>query len=127
MRRGRCAAVLALVLLAGISGCGGDGGIEDLEDAQAVLGEDDAFASGKEAGVTFAKVADGLLPLGRRCVETRGREDERCQRLLAAAAFAEVFAVEALDCTQPGIEEARAGLARYLRDGGTTPRVPDCN
>ena len=127
MRPRRTVSAVVLVLLLAIGGCGDDRTIEDLDDARAVLDDDDAFETGKEAGVSFARLADGLLPLGRRCIETRSREDERCQRLLAAAAYAQVFAVEALDCTEPGIAEARAGLSRYLRDGGSTPGVPACN
>ena len=119
----RAAALLAVALVA----CSGGDGIDDVDGARALLQRDDAFETGDEAGASFARVADALLRLGRECVDEHGRDDERCQRPLGAAAFAQVFAADALDCTEPGIDEARSGLDAYLGGADELPAVPACS
>jgi hypothetical protein len=117
--------VLALAIVV-LAACGGGGGVHDVDDARDLLDDDGAFDTGKDAGQSFAKIADALLELGRDCVDDKGREDETCGRHLAAAAFAQVFATDALQCTQPGIDEARVGLDAYLAGGEEVPQVPVC-
>ena len=120
----RRAALVVILVLAACSR--GDDGVDDVADARALLGRDGAFETGREAGASFARIADGLLALGRECVDDRGRDDERCERHLEAAAFAQVFAADAVVCTEPGIDEARDGLDRFLAGEDELPTVPVC-
>lgn len=115
--------VLATVLIAA---CGDGGNIDTVDDARALLDDGGAFETGEEAGRSFARIADALLELGRDCIDEHGRDDPRCERDLAAAAFAQAFAPEALTCTQPGIDEARQGLDSYLAGADDVPQVPTC-
>ena len=114
--------VLATVLIAA---CGDGGNIDTVDDARALLDDGGAFET-EEAGRSFARIADALLELGRDCIDEHGRDDPRCERDLAAAAFAQAFAPEALTCTQPGIDEARQGLDSYLAGADDVPQVPTC-
>lgn len=61
-----------------------------------------------EAGDALARVGSILLQAGKEC------DDDRCDALLSASAFAQVLAVRVLGCTAPGRFEMRRAMRRYL-------------
>ena len=102
-----CAVAIALVL----ASCGGDDG-PPLERALGLVEDDGAFSTALESGDTFAHVAELLLDA-----------DEP-----AASAWVQVVAVEVLECSLPGIHDARSAVRDYvaavMAPSGSTPEVP---
>jgi hypothetical protein len=85
-----------------------------------------SFSTAIESGDTFAHVGELLLQAADDC-------DAACPGVLQASAYAQLVAVEVLDCTQPGIHDARAAVLAYLAAviaspavAGTPPALPTC-
>ncbi len=96
-----------------------------VDDALRILDADPSFVSSEKGADSFADVADVLEAAGRTC------DTPTCERLLEASAYARVVAVRVLDCTLPGLYDARAGMRSYvsqLRAGRATrpPSLPAC-
>lgn len=103
------------------------------------LTQDSRFTSGPTAGQTFAKISATLLTDGKACEHDHPGRDPRCVARLSGAAWANVTAVNLLNCTAPGVFQARTRLSRYLaavdaldqspRHGRVppVPTVPECS
>lgn len=124
------AVVLALVVALLVRG--GDDG-DGLARARAMVDDDDRFGTAYEAGDAFAVIGQLLQEDGEACRRDDGGTSERCARLLAASAAAQVMAYRVLDCTAPGRFDARTDLAEHLDalasgdDPGDPPGAPDCD
>jgi hypothetical protein len=107
--------------------------------ARSVIGNDARFANGPTAGATFASVSARLLADGQACTRRLRRDDPRCTARMAAAAYASVVAPMLVNCTQPGVYEARHGLDTELKEialfdarvlgtapAPTVPALPTC-
>jgi len=97
-------------------------------EAVAVISDDARFETATDAGVAFARVASLLQEAGEDC----GGDADECGRFFTAAAFAQVTAVHVLDCTRPGIFEARRAMRTYVSaidDDAepVPPPPPDCD
>jgi hypothetical protein len=113
----RVVAIVAVV--AALAGCGG--GTDDFAAARRIVDDRGRFASGIDAGESFAEAGRLLLADAERC---SGACDDR----FSAAAHANVLALRVLGCTAPGREDARSAMARYLAAiaaGVRSPTPPD--
>jgi hypothetical protein len=101
-----------------------------VDRAQSILRDGGNFSTGREAGVSLARVASLLRADTVACGRDHLRTDHRCQARSAAFGYAQVVAVAVLGCTAPGRLEARTATLRYLvaveRVGptGTIPQPP---
>ena len=98
-----------------LAACGDDA--TSLERARSLLERDGAFGTALESGDSFAHVGELLLDAGAP--------------YRPAAAWAQVAAVEVLDCRQPDVHDARAALLDHLDavtagDAAQPPALPDC-
>ena len=110
----RRAVAFALVVLA-LAACGGDDD-PPLERALALVEDEGGFGTALESGDTFAHVAELL-----------GDADQP-----AASAWAQVVAVEVLDCSLPEVHDARRVVRDYVLDviesgsSAELPPLPSC-
>jgi hypothetical protein len=100
-----------------------------LEDSIGKLEDDGHFTTSTEAGNTIANISVKLRQSGASC---RGSDKDapRCSAVLSAAAYAAVTAYTVLDCTAPGVYDARTAMLKYLRavraySKGALPSVPE--
>lgn len=125
--------VLVALVMWMVTGCGSDQA--PLEKALAIARDDSDFDSGPEAGESLARIAQHIEDAIDRCdVEVEGT---RCDALRVASGYAQVLAVQVLQCTAPGRFEARAGTLDLLveiddlePDASDTPEpppLPDCS
>ena len=105
-------AVVAVVLVRHSVGASRSGPVGA---ARGVISDDAKFANGPTAGSTFASISARLASDGQACVRRWSRDDPRCSARMAAAAYATVVAPMLVDCTQPGVFEARKGLDDELK------------
>ena len=141
MTRRRVLAVAGLVALVAV-GLAVDavagGPSSGLASARHVLQRDSRFASGPTAGTAFADVSNLMLHDAKACARRHSSADQRCAARFSAAAYASVTAFALVDCTQPGVFEARRAALKQL-DGiaavddahgraraPRVPTVPDC-
>ncbi|HUR77651.1 MAG TPA: hypothetical protein VMZ22_06875 [Acidimicrobiales bacterium] len=107
------AAVVVVLAVGGVALSSGDRD-SNLDRAISRLDDEGRFATSTEAGQTVADISTQLRVDGAAC-----RDDEqpipRCSALLSASAFSAVIAVTMLECTAPGVYDARVSLGRYLR------------
>ena len=127
-RRRRALTVGAVVLLTvGLTvalvrtAAGPDADHDGLARADALVRDDDNFATATESGVTFTKVSTTLEQEADDC---RPATAPRCETLFAAAGYARVSAVAVLRCTRPGVFDARTSLRTLLHDLEREP-APD--
>lgn len=95
-----------------------------LTRAERVLREDKRFPNGPKSGRVFADLSHDLLGDAQSCSNTHGRDDTRCRARFSAAAYANVTAAAVLNCTQPGIYDARRSTSQYLRSIAAHDRAP---
>lgn len=98
--------LLAIALIGVLASCGGSA--SPVERARRIVDDDDRFATSIEAGDALARVGSILLRAGKEC------DDEGCDALLSASAYAQVLAVRVLDCTAPGRFQMRRAMRQYL-------------
>lgn len=94
---------------------------EPVAAALDVLDDDDRFRTAVDASDAFAEVSGQLGE-----VECDAARDDECARMHRASAWAQVTAVRIVRCAPSAVFEARADLARYMRQGGALPAVPRC-
>lgn len=108
---------------------------EGVERGLEILQDGDRFDEAQQAGEAFALVASAVLSEGEECREEHG-EIAMCDARFSAGGFAQVFAVAALDCSQPAIHRGRTALREHLDEiaqlgpdadeAPPIPPVPDC-
>ena len=109
-----------------------------LVSARRVLQRDARFTNGPTAGTAFADVSNLMLRDAKACAQHHSKTDQRCAARYSAAAYASVTAFALVDCTQPGVYQARRAAMQQL-DGivavddahgkaraPRVPEVPDC-
>ena len=137
-RRGRLlAAVVLLVLIAGVAGLSMRSEPTGLALARRILDDDGSFATPIDAGVALTRISVALQDAGEGC-SGRGnppasavRSADGCSHLFSAAAYSRVAAVQVLPCTRRGVAAARSALRSYLErleaDPATSPPpLPEC-
>ena len=115
-----------MLVLALVAGCGSDEPTL-MERAQSLVEGDGGFGTAIESGDTFAHVGELLLEAAEAC-------SVPCPGLRQASAYVQVIAVEVLECTQPGVHDARAAVLAYLSAVAAAPAstdvqppaLPDC-
>ena len=101
-----------------------------------IIEDDSRYSTSLESGQSFLRVSDLLLKFANQCQRDSERRI-RCAAAFQGAAYSRTLAVRVLECTRPGIFEARQRTRSYLRsleqfeDGRTarsplTPRQPVC-
>ena len=132
--RVRLVAVIVVVLVAGVFVLHRRGTSDGISTARHLLQQDARFANGPRAGNTFADLSHVLLSDAKACEHRHSSVDERCTARYSAAAYASVTAFALIECTQPGVYEARRdvlveldGIVAVDRARGTVPapRVPN--
>lgn len=125
--------VVATALLMVGSACSGTD--DPLDEAIAIADDAGEFGNGPEAGESLARIAQHL----GRAIDGCDADEEaiRCDSLRVASGYAQVLAVQVLQCTAPGRFEARTGMLELLRevdavepeDSSTPepPALPDCS
>ena len=100
--------------------------------ARRLVRSDGQFSSSSRGATTFARVGDLLLADAKRCQRRhpgparpgQPAGDVRCVARFQAAAGANVSAVALLDCTQPGVFEARRRMLAELDAINAVDRAP---
>ena len=96
------------------------------------------FGNGPKSADAFAAIASELLRAGRGCQAPRKHDERRCLALFEAAGAAETTGGFLVNCTAPGIFEARSlwrgyldAVAQYERHPTEVrpaiPKVPTCD
>jgi len=98
--------------------CGRDGGTPPLERARSLVEADSGFGTAIESGDTFAHVAELLLEFGDTCTTP-------CPAVHQASAYVQLVAVEVLDCTEPGVHDARRLVLDHLDEVIASPSSAD--
>lgn len=80
------------------------------------LGDDSLFSTSRAAAESFLAVGEHLGEAGRRCVRDESRASPRCSALLAGAGYTQTAALRVVDCTRPGVFEARRAAIDHLDD-----------
>ena len=101
------------VALTLVVGCGGEERTR-LERARDLVEDNGGFGTALESGETFAHVGELLLETGRECTSP-------CPAVLQASAYVQLVAVGVLECTQPGIHDARRAVLDHLDDVIASP------
>ena len=133
------ARVIVIAVVAGLVALGAvvvtrHASVDGVASARRVLQRESRFANGPSAGTAFADVSHLLLQDAKACARRHSSADQRCAALYSAAAYASVTAFALLECTQPGVYQARRAALVQL-DGITgvdrahgrarAPRVPE--
>ena len=121
-RRAAAVSVIALVVVAAAVGLRPHE--SGLAKTRAALASDSRFANGPKAGSTFADISRWLLADGQACQRSRSATDHRCRLRLSASAYAGVSAFILVDCTSPGVFQARAAMRSYIDQIETFDRRP---
>lgn len=132
-RRAARIVALAVGVVAIAGSCGTDE--EPLDAAISIASDAGEFGNGPEAGESLARIAQHVDDAIEACdAEVDGT---RCASLSVASGYAQVLAVQVLQCTAPGRFEARTGMLELLRaievvspDSTSTPEpppLPDCS
>ena len=95
-----------------------------LAKTRAALAADSRFANGPKAGSTFADISRWLLTDGQACQRGHSSTDHRCRLRLSASAYAGVSAFILVDCTSPGVFQARASMRSFVDQIVTFDRRP---
>lgn len=85
-----------------------------LSQARDLLNDDDNFVTATETGITFVRVSRFVRDEAERCAADDGLTDDRCEALFSASAYAQIDAVQVLECTRPGVFTARETMQTYL-------------
>jgi hypothetical protein len=87
-----------------------------VDRARALVADDARFSTAEETGVTFIGVAQLLRDEGESCLKRKGATASTCASFFSGSAYAQVSAVQVLNCTRPGVFDAREAMRRYLED-----------
>lgn len=93
--------------------------------ALTVLDDDARFTTARRAAEAFIETSQILQVTAIAC-------SDDCSPMFEASAYAQVLAFEVVDCTLPGVHDARQALIAYLErvDEGDAdvqpPSLPDC-
>lgn len=98
---------------------------DGLAKSKALVADDARFVTAQGSGLTFVKVATLLRAEAESCAKRRAQGSPRCAALFSASAYAQVSAVLVLDCTRPGVFDARQSMRRYLDALSRDPPPPD--
>ena len=110
----RLAAVAAVVLVVGGALAALRPHPSGLARTRTALAADSRFANGPKAGSAFADISHWMLADGRACLRSHSTTDHRCRLRLSASAYAGVSAFILVDCTSPGVFQARAAMRSYI-------------
>ena len=127
------AAGVLVLLLAGAAAATQVGDESPAERAVEVLDDDAGFTTAVGAGHSFLAVSELLRAEGEGCARDGEQEQERaCEAWFAVSGYTQIVAVNVVECTAPGIFDARAALRDHverLRAGdadNALPPVPRC-
>ena len=99
---------------------------DPIAEAIEIVNDEELFARGVDTGVAFVRISRVLKEGAESCEEEQGVSVE-CDALFSGAAYAQVLAVSVLDCTKPGMFEARENMRTYLKSLRESPstQVPN--
>ena len=103
------------MLLLVVAACGDDDE-PPLERARSLVEADGGFGTAIESGDTFAHVAELLLEYAETCDDAAP-----CPAVLQASAYVQLVAVDVLECTEPGIHDARRAVLDHLDEVVSSP------
>ena len=129
MTRVSLAIAIAIIVMGGVIAVRSMQRESALDDSIGKLENDAHFTTSTKAGNTIANISVKLRQSGASCHRS-DNEAPRCSAVLSAAAYAAVTAYTVLDCTAPGVYDARMALLKYLRavraySTGALPSVPE--
>jgi hypothetical protein len=116
--------VIALLVVVAVARVATSGAADDLDGAIGIASTASRFESSQRAADSFVKIRGILLDEARSCVAKHSAQHPPCAARGAAVALAQSAAVVAVQCTQPGVYEARAGILRYLQGIKRLDRAP---
>ena len=118
-------AVAAFLALIGVVAAVAVGRTNPVDNAIEVVEDDAQFNRAADAGVAFIRISRVLSDAAGACENTD--KDDPCRAWLQAAGYAQVAAVEVINCTRPGIFEHREKMRGYLHElrDDVDARVPN--